>query len=287
MSSVDMKGRISGRLHVSWLLILIAGFGASIAQGKVRFFTLVEKVRQSEVVAIGTVAAVNESTFLLNTSRVLKGAPSGNSLEIEVPSGNMESPVPAIKPGDSLLVFVSKKDLRHAPFMGGQGLLKLESGWADLYTEAVKAILDYESASTPDEKRTQLATMLKGKNRLLHHAALWNYMYLEPNARKQGIAGDELLPTVEALAKGPDDSVAALATQVIGTSEGKKSVPILIGLVGDADAGAAEVASRILDQKTGRGHRVNRKQPKAERVRAMNEWKTWWNANKEKAKLRD
>lgn len=258
------------------------------AAGKVRYATLVEKTRQSELVLTGTVVELRGSNLLVNAGKISKGTPAGNPIEIEMPSeGNVEMPLVQYKAGDAVLIFANKKGSLYAPFMGQQGVLKLESGWPAEYEAAIKGIADYDVATSTAQKRVLLRSMLRGNNRLLHHAALWDFIYLDPNTRKKGIANDDLLPTFEGLAKGPDGSIAGLATQVIGKMRGPKAIPVLIDLVGNGHAMSAEAASRILSRKNKRDKTVDAKQSSDERKKARDDWKAWWEENKDKVKLRE
>lgn len=272
--------RTSSRLTVLAMLTL----GVVAAEGKMRQASLVEKTRQSELIVIGAISELRAKNTVVQIGSVLKGSPSGKSIEFELDgTENLVMPAAHFSPGDAILVFANKKGSRYVPVMGGQGVLKLEGAWSAQYESAIKRILEYDSAAS-NQKRALLLAMLRSSNRLLQHAALWDFLFLDRGIHRRGAENDDLLPALEGLAKGADDSIARLATQVIAKMDSPKSVPILIDLVGSGNAGSSDVASRTLSRKIRREKVDAPPKTPAERIKAMREWKGWWEKNKNKHK---
>lgn len=271
------------------MLAIIGMLPAKRLEAKIKIFSLVEKVQQSKIILIGEVKALHGDYVSMSVKDVVKGGLPSKEIEVvwdNVPK--LETIVPKYAVGEQYLLFTSSSDARYMPFMGGQGVTKLEGGDDKQYKAAIEAITKYDVSISTEEIKRLLVSMLTGNNPLLQDAALNDFIYLDNDfkRRKAGIGEKELGHAVIDLTKHSDKRIALNATYALNRVGGEESVPRLIELVGDADESISQVAARTLSNKTGLEKTIKRGQPIAERRKIQAEWQEWWGKNKDKVKIR-
>jgi len=248
-----------------------------IAEARTRQLTLTEKTRRSEFVVTGTVSEVQANRAIVNIGQFAKGFLPTTSITVELPSiPNLETNAANFNPRDSVLIFGNNNGPRY--------MTKIRKDEAVQYEAAVKSIIEYDVAGSTKQKRALLVAMMRSNNPLLQHAALWDFVYLDPNTRNEGDSNDDLLPILDGLARGSDDRIVNLAVQIIGKTMSRKSIPILIDLIESGNARSSKAASRELHSKARAVARNNLGDSSDKPKRNANEWKEWWKNNKDKFK---
>lgn len=272
----------------SGLLVTLFLMSGMELDAKIKIFSLVEKIKQSDIILIGNVKEVHEGYVRMDVKEMLKGTVPLKEIDVAWDSvPRMEKIVAPYSVGAQFLLFTSTTEARYETFMGGQGAIKLEKNESEQYKGAVDLISKYEVAKSTEEIKSRLIAMLRSNNPLLQQAALLDFIYLDAGKiRNVGIGEKELAQDIIRLTKDSDKRVVSNAIYALKRVGGKESIPRLIELVGDDDESIAQVAARSLSNKTGFQKTIERGRSHAERKKIQAEWQDWWGKNKDKVKIR-
>jgi len=263
-----------------------AAFAAMLCfsvSAKVKFYTLVEKTRAAELIEFAKVDAVGGGTVTLSSQRAVKGQAPANPLRLpwsEV--GTFELPVPKLEAAQQVLVFANREGNSFVLFAGPQGILKLETGWPEIYQNAIKGIMAFDAAKSVDAKTTNLVALVNVENRIANLSGL-EIIYLEYHTKN--FRTDDLVKPVTKLAESEDLEVAGYAIQVLSRIGDKSAIPVLIKLLSGPNSQTAGNAHRVLKSLTRKDLAFDAKQPAAERAKAAERWQEWWNDHKDKINL--
>jgi hypothetical protein len=223
----------------------ILGLNSTVA-AKMYHPSLAELTRDSKQIITGTVLKISNSALLFRPIKTHKGVAPAKPLEVELPRGNIELYVPDYKLGNTVLLFTKSTSAVVVPNSGPDGLLVLRADLAAQYETAINKILEYDVSTSTAQRREHLYAMLKGNSPLLKRVAMWDFIYINRDARKENLVDDSVLPLLRPIALGRDSSLANLATQTIGRIGGPESIPILEQIQKSSNHNAADIAAKIL-----------------------------------------
>lgn len=277
-----MKNNTVMKVSVILSASMLMGFSAKI-------YSLADNVAKAEIILVGDVLKVEKDYVVMGVKKVIKGTAPRKEIEVAWDSKLvMEKIVPQYAVGEEYLLFTEKSEGRYEPFAGGQGAKRLKQGDREQYEVAIDILSKYHVAKSSEEVKNSLTSMLRSRNPLLQNAALVDFIYFDRDLklRKSGIGGNELGSDVIALCKSSDRNIVGASVQVLGLIGGKSAIATLIDLSGSDDEEISLLATQALAKKTGVRKTMRRGLAVGERKKMQAEWKTWWEQNEDKVKIR-
>lgn len=271
------------KLFTTLTLALLLCAGALTAAARPRIYTLVEKTRGAQLIALARVTELRASSIVFKLEQQLKGAVSAAVLEVPWDYvGNLEQRPPKLEVGEQVLLFAVKDGDSYQPFGGPQGAVKLGPGDAERYQSLVRDILNFDAADSPVQREQILSKLLTGAESAGRLAAL-EIIYNEFQTNKFPTA--PLVQPLLRLAKGGDPAASVRAVQALGRIGGKSVIPDLIGFLKSPDENVAEAAGSALESMTGVEIDFDSAQSPQARAKAIEKWEAWWRENRRRAVL--
>ncbi len=271
------------KLFTTLALTLIVCGGAWTAAARPRIYTLVEKTRGAELIALVRVSELRPSSIVFKPEQQLKGAVSAAAVEVPWDYvGNLEMRPPKLEAGEQVMLFAVKEGDSYKSYGGPQGVMKLGPADAERYRSLVGEILNFDAADSPVARERLLSGLLTGAEQTGRLVAL-EIVYNEFQTNKFPTA--PLVRPVLALAKGGDSVVAVRAVQALSRIGGKSVIADLIGLLRSPDENVAGAASAALESMTGVEIEFDPALPPQARAKAAGKWEAWWRENRHRAVL--
>lgn len=264
------------RLGVSIALVglCLALSGASLAM-KSRSYTLQEKVSLASITAMGRVKALTADHLVVDVDRYLRGSGKVNPLEVDRKSLGPIAADPSVKPGDAVLVFVSREAGKNMFFAMWQGLVHLSEERLWEYEETIVNLVELADAEDGDARTQVLRKMLASSAPLSWEVALETIYFKRVEFDLDPLQlGGPIATLCREQAEPP-----ILAVRLLGQVGSKSEViPVLLRLVVSQDENVAKVAFSMLErrQSMGMGKDAFFQNSFPKRQELVAEWKLAW-----------
>jgi len=151
--------------HITYLLL--AALACTTAGARPVIYSTYEKVKQANVVLLGTITNVDASVAIdVNRLEVYKGQFTERTLRLPFRDEyreTVESAGVMVSPGQTVLLFLRRTmDDSYVLVGGGQGAISVDGPHGEGEKESVKQLIVVESAKTETVRADTLSAMLKG-----------------------------------------------------------------------------------------------------------------------------
>lgn len=269
---IKSEGILIAKLLISTIVLGIAGTALSSGIGP----DPVAMARDAELIVVGKVVKLNESSVFVRVEQTLKG--KANSPDIEIfweRRENHEAPALKYAEGQDLLAFLNKKTSMYEPMGVNAIQLMQNKQLAADYTGAIRKLIAFHSAVNSEERNKIILSLLSSNYYFSQHRG-FALIHREKNMRR--LSPGALKSKVLQMANDSNPMVAANALSALSHVGDASSVPVLIQAMRSPHKHTSEAAYYSFKALTHSEVEIDMKQPPEKRETGIREAERQWKA---------